>query len=57
MTEKEKIDSILDSVIACKGECENCLASQKFEGMMLCHLLAMYRDRLIDAIIEIVEKM
>ena len=57
MTEKEQIESIIDSFIACKGECNNCLASRKFDGVMVCNLLADYRSRLFDAITEIIEKM
>ena len=57
MDAKDKIDYIVESFIACKGNCENCAASQRFDGMMLCHLLAIYRTRLLDAITEIIEKM
>lgn len=57
MTEKEQIESIIDSYITCKGECNNCLASRKFDGVMVCNLLSDYRSRLFDAITEIIDKM
>lgn len=57
MAEKEQIESIIDSYIACNGECNNCLASRKFDGMMVCNLLSEYRSRLFDAIKEIIDKM
>lgn len=57
MAEKEQIESIIDSYITCKGECNNCLASRKFDGVMVCNLLSDYRSRLFDTITEIIDKM
>jgi len=54
---EERIDSILDDFIDCGKGCENCLASQEFDGIQICYLLCEYRIRLLDAIRELVENM
>lgn len=57
MSENERIDYIVESFIVCNGECENCVAYQKLDGINICKLLYSYRSRLLDAVTKIIEKM